>query len=127
MAKSRKKINKKPISKNKINKNLIFIAAITVIVVLIMLVYLMSLGKIENLNQGQIQQSPTGTGGVYTYTCKRDLECFSVNCKSTPSVVECVNVTKEEVYYKQCKAYWDVSTVRDSTKCACVQGFCRAP
>lgn len=108
------------------NKTWIFIAIIVVLIALFALAFVKPTENItgtEGQRQGQ-QTSSTEVGGDI---CKRDLECFLVNCKSTPSIVSCVNSTHQETYYKQCKSYTDVNVVtpQDFTKCSCVQGICK--
>ena len=111
-----------PKKKNKINKNWFLI--VIAIVVLFAIVLLLPSENIVKSSQGQEQETPAETkaGDI----CKRNPECFLINCKSMPSVIECVNTTHQDFYYKQCKGWWDVNPVQDFTRCACNQGICTA-
>lgn len=129
-----KKKVKKPVKveKQKKNNSWIIIAAI-VIIALVAIFASMYMNPTVNTGgtyqsgnqpQGQSQQVPsTGlTGDV----CRRDSECQLANCKSTPNVIECVNSTHQDLYYKQCKGLTDVRIAPyDFVRCGCVQGMCK--
>jgi len=74
---------------------------------------------------GQIQRPASGSAAETFYTCKRSSECFLVNCKSTSSIVECVNTTEQNFYYKKCKDWSDVNIVQNIARCSCVNGICK--
>jgi hypothetical protein len=60
--------------------------------------------------------------------CKRNIECFSVSCKSDIENLKCVNTDKMVVYYENCEAYWDVNVEKqDFSECACIGAYCRVP
>ena len=109
------------------NKTWIFIAIIIALAALFALAFIKPTENMGGTAQGQGQGQQTTSTELIGDTCKRDLECFLANCKSTPSVVECVNSTHQETYSKQCKSYTDVNVVtpQDFTKCGCVQGVCK--
>jgi len=107
------------------NKTWIFIAIIIALAALFALAFVKPAENIAGTTQGQGQQtSPTEVGGDI---CKRDLECFLVNCKSTPSIIDCVNSTHQDLYYKECGNDWKnvVLPTQNFTKCGCVQGICK--
>ena len=121
-AKKRRKVKKRAKKKdNKIMQRWLF----TAIVVIILFALLFSIPSGNNDLIGQEQTQEAITEITIEYTCKRDSECFLVNCKSTPDIVECVNVIGQDTYYENCEAYWDVNVVRDYTKCSCVDGACK--
>ena len=94
-----------------------------VVIVLFALIFSIPSGNNGLVNQEQTQQTITEI--VIEYPCRTNLECFLVNCKSTPDVVECVNTIGQETYYENCEGYWDVKVVQDFRKCACVGGICK--
>jgi hypothetical protein len=105
------------------NKKWVFIAL--VIVILFALVFIISPGKIEESNQDQTQQTSQTTGTIETKdTCKRSSECFLASCKSKPTIIDCVNSTTQELYYRNCINYVDVKVTQDITTCACIEGIC---
>jgi len=107
------------------NKTWIFIAIIIVLAALFALAFVKPTENIVGTEgQGQGQQTPsTEVGGDI---CKRDSECQLANCKSTPNVIECINSTHQDLYYKQCKSLNDVRIAPyDFERCGCVQGICK--
>jgi hypothetical protein len=124
---------KKP-KKSKINKktpknNKIWIFVAVVIIALAAIFALQFSGSTPNVggttsgqNQGSQTKSIESTGDV----CKRDSECFLVNCKNTPTNLNCVNATHEELFYKDCGNDWRnvVPATQNFTICSCVQGTC---
>jgi hypothetical protein len=77
---------------------------------------------IAQVGQSEQTQKPSEISDVYG--CKSNTECFLASCKITPSEVECVNVSEQEIYYQNCQAYWDIDIVQDFVRCACVQDVC---
>jgi len=119
------------VEKQKKNNSWIIIVAI-VIIALVAIFSSMYMNPTANTGgtyqgggqpQGQGQQIPstelTGDG------CRRDLECQLVNCKSTPSIVECVNATHQDLYFKQCSEGRVNVATYDFGRCGCVQGMCK--
>ena len=121
-AKKRRTTKKKVTKKDSRSMERWVFTAITVIVLFTLLFTIPS----ENnglLNQEKTQNAITEL--VVEYTCKTNLDCFLINCKSAPDVVECVNSIATETYYENCEAYWDVDVVQDFRECACVAGVCK--
>jgi hypothetical protein len=128
---AKKKVTKQAkVEKQKKNNSWIIIAAI-VIIALVAIFSSMYMNPTANTGgtyqggdqpqgQGQIPSTElTGDG------CRRDLECQLVNCKSTPSIVECVNATHQDLYFKQCSEGRVNVATYDFSRCGCVQGICK--
>ena len=134
MPKKKRKIRKRKRTKIKKRKKSKIIEGwflfALVILILFVLIFFSPSEKIMKTAPEEIQDLPgiqqTPTEIEIEYSCKKNFDCLLVNCKSTPSIVECVNVTKSETYYKQCKAHWDVNVAQDFTKCVCDQEICKA-
>ena len=77
----------------------------------------------EDQEQQEQQQSEITS----TYPCKGNLDCFLINCRDTPSDVECVNAVASDTYGSDvCGSYSKVSVpYHDYTICTCVQGLCK--
>ena len=126
----RKKAKPVKAEPQKKNKSWIIVAAIVIIALVAIFASMYTYPK-ENVgaNQGgeqetgQSQQTPStvSTGDI----CKRDLECFLANCKSNPNVLDCVNSTHQETYYKSCNGYTDVRVTQNFARCGCVGGICK--
>ena len=129
--KSKKIVSSKPKKKEEKSKFLIlFIAAVVVVLIALFGIGLLNPTPLtgtpnqnpsQNPTQGQTQQPSTTVTGD---TCSKDAECFLANCKSTPSVVECVNSTHQDTYSEICNNYNDVHIARDTTRCYCNQRIC---
>jgi len=106
--------------KNKSKSKWILISiAIVIVVLLFAFIFLGQVKNIEVLNTEQNQQTLNEKDA-----CRKNSECFLVNCKSTPNIVECVNATHEELYYKQCNGWNDVNPAQNFERCSCVQNIC---
>lgn len=114
-------------AKPKSNKVLFVAIAVLIVAVIIAVVISMPVEQPKSV-ETPTQQENQSTSTVISSGdfCTRDSQCFSASCKSTPSVWKCVNVTSQELYYKNCKAYYDVNVVQDPSRCKCVQGMCTA-
>ena len=124
-----KKSKRKKVSKKKTN----YLPIVILVVIIIIAVLIISTMKptVPGTNgatdggqeqPGQQPQPSVLTGDI----CKRDSECFLANCRSNPNVVECVNSTHQELYYKQCKGLNDVRIApQDFTRCGCISGICK--
>jgi len=124
---AKKKI-KKPEEKQKKSKAWIFIAI--VIIALVTIFAFTSIKPTENTSGatqggGQEQGQQTPSTELTEDICKIDLECFLASCKSNPSVIDCVNSTHQEIYYKGCRSYTDVIIDQYTERCACIQGMCK--
>jgi len=114
----------KRVAKTKSNKNW-FIALAVIILIALFVVSILVLEQGEQNETPFQEQNESATVEISSGDiCKVDLQCFSVSCKSTPTIFECINVTNQETYYKHCKAYWDVNVVQDLSSCTCIQGKC---
>jgi flagellar basal body-associated protein FliL len=125
-----KKSKKSKINKKTPKNNKIWIFVAVVIIALAAIFALQFSGSTPNVggttsgqNQGSQTKSIESTGDV----CKRDSECFLVNCKNTPNDVKCVNATHEELYYKDCDNNWNnvVPAIQNALTCGCAQGICK--
>jgi flagellar basal body-associated protein FliL len=122
------KARNKLVKKEKSNKIWIFVAIVIIALAAIFaLQFSGSTPNVDGTTSGRIQGSQTtsieSTGDV----CKRDSECFLVNCKNTPNDVKCVNATHEELYYKDCDNNWNnvVPAIQNALTCGCAQGICK--
>jgi len=123
-SRSRKKPRKRSEVKLIVMASVIFIVAMSfVLLVFNQLIQKEFAPKSNGQTSNQIVADYT-VGGE----CKRNIECFSVSCKSDVSNVDCVNAEMMVDYYKNCKAYWDVNVEKqDFDVCACIDGYCRKP
>jgi hypothetical protein len=59
------------------------------------------------------------------YPCKSNSECFVINCKETPGIIECINAVALETYGRDnCDNYNNVDVDQDLMICRCMGGFC---
>jgi len=124
----KKKIKRKRIVKKakKEEINLIYVLlAVALVIILMWGIALLILGQ-EGIVPRTQDQTPFTQETTTTFACDSNRECFIVGCKSK-TITECVNTVGMENYYKKCKAWWDVRVEKqDPSKCACINGFCKA-
>lgn len=120
---AKRKVNK---NRGKIDKKVLLISAAIAVVLLVLFVPTLFVQQPQPYipvgQKGNYKVASEGNG------CITNVDCFLVNCKSKPSVVECVNATAMDLYYVNCNnsnSNVDVNPVQNFTSCACDQGTCR--
>lgn len=119
---------KRKIKRKKAKKDINLVYVLLSIALVIMLMWGLMLFILEQTGitlgtKGQTLVTPETTA---TYACELNSECFMVGCKSK-TITECVNTLEMENYYKKCEGWWDVRVeTQDFSKCACINGFCKA-
>jgi hypothetical protein len=72
-------------------------------------------------NQGP-QPTPIASAGD---VCRQNSECFIMSCRNTPTILNCINATHEELFYKDCGSINNVvPATQNFNECACIQRTC---
>lgn len=123
----KKKIKRKRIRKKAKRKEINLVYVLLSVALVIMLMWGIALLILEQTRiTPKAQDQAPFTQETTTFACESNRECFMVGCKSN-TITECVNTAEMENYYNKCEAWWDVRVEKqDFSKCACINGFCKA-
>jgi len=125
--KTEEKVNRDEIKK-KITYSKYVILAVAIVIAVIALIVNLSLilGTQTSVDGGTKPPVVSGLTQTSSY-CEKNSECFVVGCKSG-TILECVNTSQMNNYYKNCESVWDLKVeVQNPSNCGCIQNKCRAP
>jgi len=124
----KKKIKRKRVRKKAKKEEIDLVYVLLSVALVIMLMWGIALFLLQQtgiIPRTQVKE-PFTQETFTVFPCRSHSECFLVGCKSN-TVTECVNTLQMEIYYKKCKAWWDVRVeIQDFSNCACINGFCKA-
>lgn len=124
----KRKIKRKMIKKKAKRKevNLVYVLLSIALVIILMWGVTLFILEQTGITLKTQDQEPVIQETTAIFACESNRECFIAGCKSK-TITECVNILGMENYYMKCEAWWDVRVEKqDFSKCACINGFCKA-